>query len=158
MGDPSKLLTIAVGTVIVLIAAWAIVGFDSKSLKTTRHKDVAEVLLGQLRSGARQVDMANAADFQWDEMLVFGPYYPKNEICGKLKTPASQCSAAGISDVDESEFLLVFMRSGAICGAARVPRAIANFDETERCMAKPIRRSAAIFTVQRRPDVYLFCQ
>lgn len=44
LGHPSKLLTIALGTVIVLIAAWVIVGLDSKSLKTTTHKDVRRAI------------------------------------------------------------------------------------------------------------------
>jgi hypothetical protein len=102
--------------------------------------------------------MARATDFAWDEMSVFGPYYPKDNICRTLKLADQQCSAAGIADVDEREFLLVFTQHGAVSETVRFPRTIANFDESERCLAKTIGREAAVFTVERKPAVYLVCR
>jgi hypothetical protein len=92
-------------------------------------------------------------------MFVFGPYFPKNEICRTLKSSASQCSAAGIKDVDEGEFLLVFMQHSAVSATLRFPRTIADFDESQRCLAKGIRRDAAVFTVEHKSGrVYLVCR
>lgn len=124
----------------------------------TRHRNVVERAGAQLRSGATQVDMARAADFAWDEMFVFGPYYPKNDICKTLKFTALQCSAAGIADVEEGEFFLVFTQRGAVSETVRFPRTIADFDESERCLAKSVGREAAVFTVERKPVVSLVCR
>lgn len=157
-GRPSKPLSITVGVVLLLIVAWVVVGHPRTGLNGRQRKSINEGISIQLRSGAAQVDMTHAADFAWDEIFVFGPYYPKGEICRKLKVTLSRCSAAGVNDVDEGEFLLVFMQGGVISNTARVPRTIANFDESERCLAKPIRRGRAIFTVERKPAVYLVCQ
>ena len=88
----------------------------------TRHRDIAEDVAQQLRSGTTQVDMAHAADFSWDEMFVFGPYYAKDRICRTLKLDGSHCSAASISDVDEGEFLLVFMQRGVVSETVKFPR------------------------------------
>jgi hypothetical protein len=102
--------------------------------------------------------MTHAADFAWDEMFVFNPYYPKNDICKTLKISSSQCAAGGISDVGEGEFLLVFMQRGAISDTVRFPRTIADFDESDRCLARPFRRNTALFTLKRKPALYLVCQ
>lgn len=102
--------------------------------------------------------MTRAAKFSWDEVFVFSPYYPKDKICQKLKVTLSQCSTRGVRDVDEGEFLLVFMQQGTISQAVRFPRTIANFDESEKCLAQPIRKSGAVFTVKRKPPIYLACQ
>lgn len=115
-----------------------------------RHGSVVDNITHQLRNGATQVDIGQSSDFAWDEMFVFAPYYPKNEICKTLKLSASPCSATGIEDVDEGEFLLVFMQHGAVSETQSFPRTIADFDESERCLAKSIRRDAAVFTVERK--------
>jgi hypothetical protein len=92
-------------------------------------------------------------------MFVLGPYYPMGEICKTLRLSVSQCSAAGLKDVDEREFLLVFMQHGAVSETENFPRTIADFDESERCLAKGIRRDAALFTVEHKTGrVYLMCR
>jgi hypothetical protein len=110
----------------------------------------------ELNAGARQIDIGRAADFAWDNLLVFGPYYPKNEICKTVKLPEADCSAAGIRDVDEGEFLMVFLnRSGVVSKTESFPRKIGNFDDS--CLTKPIPKNAAKFIVERRPAIYLLC-
>jgi hypothetical protein len=89
-------------------------------------------------------------------MFVFGPYYPKGAICRTLNLADLQCSAAGIKDVDENEFLLVFLERGEVSRIESYPRAVGNFDES--CLAKDIARSAATVTVERKPSVYLVCR
>lgn len=124
-----------------------------------RHTSVIENISQQLRNGASQVDIGHSADSSWDEMFVFAPYSPSDEICRTLKLIASQCSSAGIRGVDEGEFLLVFMQHGVVSQTLSFPRTIADFDESERCSAKAIARGVAVFAVQRRANrVYLVCR
>jgi hypothetical protein len=120
------------------------------------HRSITENITDQLRSGAIRVDIGRTGDFVWDDMFVFGPNYPKEGVCKTLRLNGSQCSAAGIRDVDEGEFLLVFSQRSAISKIESFPRTVGNFDEG--CLAKDIARSAAVFTVERRPVVYLVCR
>ena len=112
-----------VGVVLALIAVWVVLSHLDASLPYTRNREVAGQISRQLRSGAAEVDMGKAADFPWDEMFVFSPYYPKDDICKALKLTPSQCSAESIRDVDEGEFFLVFMQQSAISKTVRLPRA-----------------------------------
>jgi len=149
-GSPNKTLTMAVGIVILLVVGWVVAA--------PSHTNVADDLARQVQSGAAEVDMARLTKFDCDEIFVFGPYYPKDAICRTLSLTASHCSEAGINDVDEGEFLLVFTNRGTVSQTVRVPRNIANFDESKRCLATPIPRSAAVFRVQGKPAVYLVCR
>lgn len=141
---------IAVAIVLLLVVGWVVAA--------RAYPSIADDISKHVQSGATQVDMARVAKFAWDEMFVFGPYYPRDAICRTLNLNASHCSEAGVKDVDEGEFLLVFMQGVAVSQTVRVPRNVANFDESNRCLARPIRRSAAVFTVKRRPTVYLVCR
>jgi hypothetical protein len=124
-----------------------------------RHSSVIDTIAQQLRNGATQVDIGHSGDSSWDEMFVFAPYSPTDEICRTLKLSASQCTSAGIKDVEEGEFLLVFMRHGAVSETFSFPRTIADFDESARCSAKAIAKDEAVFAVQRRANrVYLVCR
>jgi len=124
-----------------------------------RHSSVLDNIKHQLGNGATQVDIGQSDDFSWDEIFVFAPYYPKGQTCRTLKLNVSQCSAAGIKDVDEGEFLLVFMQHGTVSETQSFPRTIADFDESERCSAKGIGRGAAVFTVEHKAGrVYLMCR
>jgi hypothetical protein len=44
----------------------------------TRRRSITENVNEQLRSGATHVDIGRTGDFAWDDMFVFGPYYPKD--------------------------------------------------------------------------------
>jgi len=134
-------------------AALVILGLALVACRT--HRSTADNVTKELQSGATQVDIGRAADFAWDSMFVFGPYYPKAEICKTLRLTDSQCSSAGIKDVDEGEFLIVFLERGAVSKTESFPRKISNFDES--CLTKPIVRNSATFAVERRPEVYLVC-
>jgi hypothetical protein len=124
-----------------------------------RHTSVIDSVTQQLRNGAIQVDIGNSADSSWDEMFVFAPYSPMDEICRTLKLSGSQCSSAGIKGVDEGEFLLVFTQHGVVSETLSFPRTIADFDESERCSAKAIAKDISVFAVQRRDNrVYLVCR
>src|SRR5690348_8255731 len=66
----------------------------------------------ELGTNANEIDVARIADgFQWDSLYVFSPYAPRDIICSTIRVPEPQCSTAGIRNVDEGEFALVFMES-----------------------------------------------
>ena len=119
----------------------------TKNSSVTSHI-VTNHIKKQLRSGATQVEVASVNDFPWDRMFIFAPYQPKDWICETVKVPEPQCSRAGIRDVDEGEFLLVFMQGSQVTNIEYFPRT-ADFDESNRCMGKAIVRSEALFKVER---------
>jgi len=152
-------------------------GINNEIMFSRIHGQVALALLGlsltackpqvsvidnvrkQIESGANEVDMRSAASgFPWDGMFVFGPYAPREEICKIVGLSDRQCSKADIDDVDESEFLLLFVDRSAVSRVERVPRTVADFDETPKCSAKLIKRADAVFSVVRNPRVYLMCR
>ena len=121
-----------------------------------RHDTVSKKIAEQLRSGASQLDIGRTADFAWDDVFIFSPYYPQKEICEQVRVTEGQCSAAEIKDVDESEFLLVFMRGGSLVKVENFSRKMGDFDRS--CIAKPIAREAALFSVERSPRINLVCR
>src|SRR6266516_671305 len=104
----------------------------------------------ELRSGATQVEVSSVNDFAWDKMFVFGPYQPRAWICQTLKVAEAQCARAGIRDVGEGEFLLIFMQGSQVTNIEFFPRTTADFDESEKCMGKAIAKSEALFRVERK--------
>ena len=90
----------------------------------TTHKSITENVNEQLRSGATRVNIGETGDFAWGDMFVLGPYSPKDETCKTLRLNSSECSAAGIRDVDEGEFLLVFLQRGKVSKIESFPRTV----------------------------------
>jgi hypothetical protein len=120
---------------------------------------VTEALKREIGSGAANLDVAAAAsDFEWETMYVFGPYSPQTYVCQLINVRQAQCAAAGVTDVDEGEFELVFLNKGSISRVEFFPRLIGNFEESERCQGKPILRGAARFVVtQKGGSPFLSC-
>jgi hypothetical protein len=87
---------------------------------------------------------------------VFHPYYPPETIGEHLKVEQRSCFAAGIREIDEGEFLLVFLDKGAITRVESFPRSLGDFDESGRCSGQPIRKVLAQFTVERTPAGRMF--
>jgi hypothetical protein len=50
----------------------------------------------------------------------------------------------------------VFLQRGGVSKIESFPRTVGNFDES--CLVRDIARSAAVFTVEQRPVVYLMCR
>ena len=117
---------------------------------------VSEEIRILLQSRAHQVDMRSVANFMWDDMLVFGPYTPKDRICQTLNHSASKCSYEGIRNVDESEFLMVFLHGASVTRVESLSRMVGDFDNN--CLNKDLKRDRAVLSVERRPRVYLECR
>ena len=123
-----------------------------------RDTGVTYVIDAQVRTGATAVSLAQIADFDWDRLLVFGPYSYPEGMCKDLGFSAPECSAAGLKDVEEGDFFLVFLKGRTITHREIFSRLKGNFDQS--CLAKAIPRVNARFAIDRREagGVYLTCR
>lgn len=116
-----------------------------------RDQSVSERIAEQLRAGATKVDVGQLARFDWDQLFVFGPYdYPK-AMCDAIEISPMDCSWTGFADVDEGEFVLVFMNGRKIAHRENFPRFIGDFDQA--CLRKKVAKSKARFTVDKKTGV-----
>ncbi|WNM57732.1 hypothetical protein [Candidatus Nitrospira allomarina] len=98
-------------------------------------------------SGGNGVDLRQVSGFDWDKLLVFGPYSYPTQICHEIGLSASECDNAKLKDVDEGQHLIVFLVGGRVTYHEEVSRRIVNFDED--ILAKPIAKSEAMFLLER---------
>lgn len=71
----------------------------------------------------RSVDMRIAAPFAWDNVAVFGAYYPKRDVCKELKLSAWGCFWLSYPEpADNSPSLIVFLDKGELTATALLPR------------------------------------
>jgi hypothetical protein len=121
-----------------------------------RDESVSERIAAQIRSGATNIDLGHLANFDWEQLFVFGPYADPKGMCKTIKLSPSECSTANFSDVDEGEFLLVFMSGHKVARRESFRRLIGNFDDA--CCWKAVARAKAQFTIDRNSSgVYLRC-
>jgi hypothetical protein len=126
-------------------------------LGCNRSKRVSQGIDTQIHAGAMTVDLVPFANFNWDHLFVFGPYSYPEGMCKSLGFSSNECSAAAFQDVDENDFLLVFLKDRTICYREKFSRSKGNFGES--CLGVPISRSEARFAIARRDgSVYLVCR
>ena len=71
----------------------------------------------------RPVDMRIAAPFAWDDVAVFGAYYPKQDACKVLKLSAWGCFWLSYPEPDDnSPSLIAFLDKGELTATALLPR------------------------------------
>src|SRR4051812_1264957 len=104
-----------------------------------KNRDLTHSIDMQIRAGAKVVDIAQLADFDWDHLFVFWPYSSPDVICKVLGFSSHECSAAAFKDVDEGEFLLVFLKDRTICYRENFSRLYGNFDKS--CLGRPIAKA-----------------
>ena len=121
-----------------------------------RSSSFREPIQKVVQSGASQLNVSNVTNFAWEDVFVFGPYTPKKEECQTLKHSESQCSYEGLRDVDEGEFLMVFLHNASVIRIESLPRTVADFDD--RCLNRDFKRDAAVFFVEKRTTMYLTCR
>jgi hypothetical protein len=120
---------------------------------------IEKALNKRLAADATVVDFSTlTATLDWDRMYIFQPYSSKETICTVLQLSRDRCRSADIQDVDEGQFLLVFMQRNEIAHIEYIGRTVAEFEESDRCLAKAIRRTTATFNVERRDRPVLHCQ
>jgi hypothetical protein len=126
-------------------------------LGCNKSKSVTQAIDTQIRAGATVVNPAQLAHFDWDRLFVFGPYSYPESMCKDLGFSSRECSTAALKDVDEGDFLLVFLKDRTICHRETFSRLNGNFDKS--CLETAIPRAAARFAIDRRAGggVYLVC-
>jgi hypothetical protein len=146
-------------TLLLRIAGLSLLAFVLLACNKKTGTSVTENLELALKSKPVEIDMRRAAtDFKWDTMYVFSPYTPHEEICKAVKLAEAPCSKAGVRDVEEGEFALVFLQDGTLVRMESFPRKLGNFDESERCAGRQIGRGDARFRITQREGLpFLTC-
>lgn len=61
------------------------------------------------------VDLATLTKFEWDELILFGPYQPIQDVCRELGLSYVSCARTiQVQSNDDGEMLMVFRKDGAI--------------------------------------------
>lgn len=95
---------------------------------------------------AQRVVLSQLTSFAWDEVFLFGPYFPKADVCSVLAIPVSQCEGSvAVESADDGEMTLAFRKSGALVHTELHYRWHGDFTPTP--MSQPIARSKANFRV-----------
>lgn len=62
-----------------------------------------------------RVDLATLTKFEWDELILFEPYQPIQDVCRELGLSHESCSRAiQVQSNGDGEMLMVFRKDGAI--------------------------------------------
>lgn len=62
-----------------------------------------------------EISLATLTRFNWDELIIFGSYTPRNEICRRLQLEEPACASANLPEpLDDGLSLLVFRLNGKI--------------------------------------------
>jgi hypothetical protein len=57
-----------------------------------------------------ELHLSQAAPFAWDEVYLFGPYTPREQVCKTLRIPVSDCQRfIPFESVDDGDMTLAFM-------------------------------------------------
>jgi hypothetical protein len=100
----------------------------------------------RLQAGAKTITVRDLTDFRWDELFVFGPYTPIEQIERTLRTPAPQLVNNHLERHDTFN-LLVFRAAGRIVRQEQCPRSKADF--AKDVLATPLSPVTAVFSVNR---------
>lgn len=108
--------------------------------------DVGWAIKKELRDEKSQsIEIAKLTKFQWDELFLFGPYQPTNEICKRLDLSSIECkSLIDAESIGEGETLMVFRNKGKIVHSEIHFRFQGDFAPVPD---KPLTPRTAIFTV-----------
>jgi hypothetical protein len=62
-----------------------------------------------------KVEIAKLTRFKWDELFLFGPYQPTNEVCKRLELSEVECKTIiTAQSTDDGEMLMVFRLEGKV--------------------------------------------
>jgi hypothetical protein len=64
---------------------------------------------------SKVVNIAKLTDFEWDELYLFSPYEPTDDICKRLLIALEDCRSVITSEsTDDGEMLMVFRHTGKV--------------------------------------------
>ena len=94
-----------------------------------------------------EVDLKKIISFAWDELYLFGPYTPQEEVCKQLHLTDLQCShQVSVVSTDDVVMFLVFRHKGEIVHTEMHSRF--NGDFTPLDYPQPITPQRARFLVE----------
>lgn len=92
-----------------------------------------------------RVELSKLTKFEWDEVFVFGPYFPASEVFKRLSLPAAECAAAiPVESTDDGEMLLVFRLKGKVVHTEIHYRWHGDFTPSPK---EPLTPQTAVFAV-----------
>ena len=77
------------------------------------------------------VTMSQLTDFEWDKLLIFGPYTSSEGVNSQLGFNWPEAQKTGI-DVSETIFLLVFVKDQCVVRYFLFPRTIGEFESLDK--------------------------
>jgi len=113
--------------------------------------EVGWALKKELRDRNRkEVALAKLTKFEWDELFLFSPYYPTNEVCKRLTLSTIDCKSIITSEsTDDGEMLMVFRLRRKVVHAEMHIRWHGDFTPVPE---KPLTPQTAIFSVSADRD------
>lgn len=117
--------------------------------------DIGERLSDALREdGGKELDLKKIVPFAWDELFLFSPYYPTENVCKDLGLDAVSCKKTITQEsTDDGVMLMVFRHQGRVVHVELHNRW--NGDLTPSLDANPIASNSAVFVVKDRTRLYL---
>ena len=94
------------------------------------------------------IDLAKLTDFEWDRLFIFGPYSYPERMCRDIGFSKSECEAANLKNVDEGEYLLVFLNGRKVIRMERYSRLDGSVDKNG--LAIGLTPKDALFSIERR--------
>ncbi len=100
---------------IVVALLLCLVGCDDLNLSLDSG-EVGWALKKEIRDKkSRVVSIVRLTRFEWDELFLFPPYEPKNDICKRLALTPEECkNTITLESSDDSQMLMVFRNKGKV--------------------------------------------
>lgn len=108
--------------------------------------EVGWTLKTELRDkNSKRVELVKLTKFAWDELFLFDPYTPTNEVCNRLSLPAAECKSIITTESDDDGVvLMVFRLGGKVVHSELHFRWHGDFTPAPR---EPLTASTAVFAV-----------
>jgi hypothetical protein len=79
------------------------------------------------------IDLVTLTKFEWDELFLFSPYQPTQDVCRELVLSEESCSRTiRVQSNDDGEMLMVFRKNGAIVHVEMHHRFHGDFSPTKQ--------------------------
>lgn len=90
------------------------------------------------------IRLADATPFTWDQVYLFGPYAPRQDVCSTLRIQESDCERlVPFASNDDAEMSIAFLARGELVHFTRHVRS--NGDFTPVPAEQPLSKDQAVF-------------
>lgn len=95
---------------------------------------------------SKTIRLAEATRFAWDQVYLFGPYTPRQDVCSTLRIPDNDCERlVPFESSDDGEMSIAFLAQGEFVHFTRHVRS--NGDFTPVPAEQPLSSDQAVFRV-----------